>query len=174
MKWGLKFLLEREKEREIKKNTEKKEGRIEGQGWAIWQVIKRRESREDERGETETFGLLLHLFLFCPLVPFIPLTFFCLPLAPSLPLSPHTIKTAWLCCRLELQNKSHLGKESVEMEPAERQEKIPTESQKEKDWERLQGEWKHIGVQNETIAKPGKKLHEERKREREKEFRDQR
>lgn len=54
------------------------------------------------------------------------------------------------------------------MEPAERQEKIPTESQKEKEWERLQGEWKHIGVQNETIAKPGKKLHEERKRERRK------
>lgn len=42
------------------------------------------------------------------------------------------------------------------MEPAERQEKIPTESQKEKEWERLQGEWKHIGVQNETIAKPQK------------------
>lgn len=60
------------------------------------------------------------------------------------------------------------------MEPAERQEKIPTESQKEKEWERLQGEWKHIGVQNETIAKPGKKTTWRKKKERGKEFRDQR
>ena len=49
-----------------------------------------------------------------------------------------------------------LAKESVQIEPAERQEKIPTESRKEKEWERLQGEWKRILVWKETIARAGK------------------
>lgn len=88
--------------------------------------------------------------LFCSLVPIPPLIFFSLSFfAPSLP--GLTTKTARLCCRLDPQNKSHLAEESVEIEPAERQEKIPTESQKEKEWEsNCKG--------NESLLQLGKKL----------------
>lgn len=91
MKWGLKFLPERVSEggREIMKNRGRKGGRMVGQEWVIWQAIKGRESREDQReGETEKFGLLLHLFLFCPLVPFTPLPLFFLS-SPCFFSSPH-------------------------------------------------------------------------------------
>lgn len=148
---------ERERLRQTLRERKRKWPRTWGEGWALWQAIKRSKSKdEDERGRK-----IWEIQSLPPLICFVLLShsllwlFFCLSSAPSLPLSQHTIKTAWLCCRLELQNKSHLAKESVEIEPAERKEKIPTESQKEENERDGEGEWKHIAFWTETLLTAG-------------------
>ena len=122
-----------------------------------------------QRGvETERKGLrwekkIWHLFHLSSNFMFVLMSSLSIPL-PLSPFLPVLDKTGWLYCRLELQNKSHLVMESVEI-PTESERERQTESGSLAEWKESIARWKKRDMDRGTQVKESEYAQKRREEE---------